>query len=167
MDVGVYIFAVISWSSDDGVGYHVDYLTQVALVVKNLPANAGDPRDTSSIPEPGRSPGGEHDNSLQYSCLEHPTDSGAWWATVDGVAKSQSRPKQLSPRAYRPPQSLVISSPAVCDLPNILFHLYQPEGWCGFPLRPHVHAGVPHVHTHTPYTLSFPSLVVFSCLGKC
>ena len=162
MDVGVYIFAGISWSSDDGLGYHVDYLTQVALVVKNLPANAG---DTSSIPEPGRSPEGGHGNSLQYSGLENPTDSGAWWATVHGVAKSQSRPKQLSPDAYRL-QSLVLSSPAVCDLPNILFYLYQPEGWCGFPLRPHVHTGVPCAHTHTPHTPSFPSLVVFSCLGK-
>ena len=68
MDVGVYIFAGISRSSGDGLGYHVDYLTQVVLVVKYLPANAGDLRNTSSIPEPGRSPGGGQGNSLQYSC---------------------------------------------------------------------------------------------------
>ena len=48
----------------------------VVLVVKNLPANAGDSRDVGSIPESGRSPGGGHGNSLQYSCLENPMDRG-------------------------------------------------------------------------------------------
>ena len=50
------------------------------LVVKNLPANAGDVRDAGSIPDSGRFPGGGHGNLLQYSCL----DRGAWWATVTG-----------------------------------------------------------------------------------
>ena len=63
--------------------------SQVALVVKNLLANAGDERDAGSIPGSGRSPGGRHGNPLQYSCLENPMDRGAWWATVHGVAKSQ------------------------------------------------------------------------------
>ena len=62
----------------------------VALVVKNLPANAGDVRDGGSIPGLGRSPGGGHGYPLQYSCLENPMDRGAWWATVHGVAKSQT-----------------------------------------------------------------------------
>ena len=39
----------------------------------------------------GRPPGGEHGNPLQYCCLENPVDGGAWWATVHGVAKSQTR----------------------------------------------------------------------------
>ena len=52
------------------------------LVVKNLPANVGDIRDVGSIPRSGRSPGGEHGNPLQYSCLENPMDRGAWLATV-------------------------------------------------------------------------------------
>ena len=43
-----------------------------ALVVKNSPVNAGDTRDTGSIPGPGRSPGGGHGNPLQYSCLRIP-----------------------------------------------------------------------------------------------
>ena len=51
--------------------------SQVALVVKNLPANAGDIRDVGSIPGSGRSPGGEHGNQLHYSYLENPTDRGA------------------------------------------------------------------------------------------
>ena len=42
------------------------------LVVKNLPANAGDMRGVGLIPELGRPPGGGHGNSLQYSCLENP-----------------------------------------------------------------------------------------------
>ena len=62
--------------------------SQVALVVKNPPANAGDIRDVGSIPGSGRSPGGGHGDPLQYSCLENPMDRGAWWATVYGMAKS-------------------------------------------------------------------------------
>jgi len=54
----------------------------VALVVINLPANAGDVRDVGSIPGLGRSPGGGHGNPLQYCCLENPTDRGAWRAIV-------------------------------------------------------------------------------------
>ena len=55
--------------------------SQVASVVKNLPANTGDVRDSGSIPGSGRSPGGGHANSLQYSCLENPMNRGAWQAT--------------------------------------------------------------------------------------
>ena len=62
----------------------------MALVVKNLPANGGDMRDAGSTPGSGRSPGGEHGNPLQYSCLENPTDRGAWQAAVHTVAESQT-----------------------------------------------------------------------------
>ena len=57
-------------------------------VVKNPLANAGDTGDTVSIPGLGRSPRGGNGNPLQYSCLENPTDRGAWRATVCGVPKS-------------------------------------------------------------------------------
>ena len=60
-------------------------------VVKSLPANAGDARDAGWIPGSGGSLEGGNDNPLQYSCLEHYMDRGAWWATVLGVAKSQTR----------------------------------------------------------------------------
>ena len=63
---------------------------QVVLVVKNLPANAGDARDVSLIPTSRRSSGGGHGNPPQYSCLENPMDRGAQWATVHGVKKSQT-----------------------------------------------------------------------------
>ena len=65
-------------------------VAQVALVVKNPPANVGDIRDAGLIPGSGRSPEGRHGNPLQYSCLENPMDKGAWWATVHRVAKSQT-----------------------------------------------------------------------------
>ena len=64
--------------------------SQVALVVKNLPANAGDARDMGLILGSGRSPGGEHGNPLQYSCLENPMDRGAWWATDNRVKESDT-----------------------------------------------------------------------------
>ena len=67
----------------------------VVLVVKNLPANAGDVRDMGLIPELGRSPGGGHGNPLQRPCLENFIDR-AWWATVHGVTQSQTRLKRLS-----------------------------------------------------------------------
>ena len=51
---------------------------QVALAVKNPPANSGDIRDMGSIPGLGRSPGEGHGNLFQYSCLENPMDRGAW-----------------------------------------------------------------------------------------
>ena len=65
----------------------------MALVVKNLPANAGDLRDMGSIPRMERSPGGGHGNPYQYSCLENPMDWEAWWAMAHGVTKSQTQLK--------------------------------------------------------------------------
>ena len=58
--------------------------------MKNLPANAGDRRGAGAIPGSGRFPGEGKSNSVQYSCLENPMYKGAWWATVHGVAKSQT-----------------------------------------------------------------------------
>ena len=60
---------------------------QVALVVENPAAGVGDVGDVGSIPWLGRSPGVRNGNLLQYSCLENPMDSGAWQATVHGVAE--------------------------------------------------------------------------------
>ena len=55
-----------------------EWASQVALVVKNPPANAGDITDTGLIPVSGRCPGGEHGNPLEYSCHENNMDRGAW-----------------------------------------------------------------------------------------
>ena len=60
----------------------------MVLVVKNVPASAGDVRDTGSIPGSGRSPGEGNGSPIQCSCLENPMDRGALRATVHGVAES-------------------------------------------------------------------------------
>ena len=61
-------------------------------VVKNPPASAEATGDRGLFPGSGRCPGGGHGNPLQYSCLDNPTDRGAWWAIiVHRVAKSQTR----------------------------------------------------------------------------
>ena len=72
------------------------WASQVVLVVKKPPANAGNIRDGVLIPESGRSPGGRHGNPPQYSGLENPMDREAWWAMVQGVAKSQTQLSDLA-----------------------------------------------------------------------
>ena len=61
---------------------------QVALMVKNPPANARDIKDAGSIPGSGRSPGEGHGNPLQCCCLENTMDRGPWCSIVYGVAES-------------------------------------------------------------------------------
>ena len=56
-------------------------------VLKESTYNAG---DEGSVPGSGRSPGEGNGNPFQYSCLENPTDRGAWWATVRGTAENQT-----------------------------------------------------------------------------
>ena len=63
------------------------WLPKYGSVVENLPADAG---DVSLIPGLGRSPGEGNGNPVQDSCLGNPMDRGAWWATVHGVAESQT-----------------------------------------------------------------------------
>ena len=76
-------------SPGEGNGNTLQYswASQVVLVVKNLPARAGDVRDMGLIPGSGRSPREGNGNPLQYSCLENAMDREAWWATVHGVSK--------------------------------------------------------------------------------
>ena len=74
--------------------YGIWRASQVVLMVKTPPVNAGHIRDTGLIPGLGRSPGGSSGvgcHPLQYACLENPVDRGAWWATVCGVTKSWTR----------------------------------------------------------------------------
>ena len=65
----------------------VYWASQMALVVKNSPANAGDIKDTGSVPGLRRSPGGKHGNPLQNSYLENSMDRGAWHAAVHGAQR--------------------------------------------------------------------------------
>ena len=62
--------------------------SQVVLLVKNPPADAGDVTDMGLVPGSGRSHGGRRGNPLQYSCLENPMDRGAWPVSVHRFAKS-------------------------------------------------------------------------------
>ena len=64
--------------------------SQVTQWLKNPPAIAGDAGDTGLTPGSGRSPGVGDGNPLKYSCLENSMDRGAWWATVHGLAESQT-----------------------------------------------------------------------------
>ena len=70
--------------------------SQVALVVKNPPANAG---DADSIPGSGRSPRGRNGTPLQYSCQENSMDRGTWWATVLGAAELDAT-EHVHPKFY-------------------------------------------------------------------
>ena len=71
-----------------GAAHVMGRASQVALVVKNPPASAGDVRDVSWISGLGTSPGEGNGNPLQYSCLGNPMDRRAWRAAVHGVAES-------------------------------------------------------------------------------
>ena len=97
------LYGYVHWSGINSycrIQLHTDtgvlWASQVALVVKNLPANAGDIRDMGSIPGLGRSPGGGHSNSLQYSYLENPMDRDAWQASVHRVTQSQTQRSNLA-----------------------------------------------------------------------
>ena len=91
---------------------------QMALMLKNQPANAG---DVGSIPGSGRSPGEGNDNPLQDSRLGNVMDKGASWATVHGVAKSWTRLSDFT--------SLVVIIQKLCleypRLPKIIIFIYS------------------------------------------
>ena len=110
---------------------------QVVLVVKNLPANAGDIRDVGLILELGRSPGRGHGNLLQYSCLEDPLDRGAWRATVYRVAKSWTQLEQHGTHIYCcsvTKSCLTLSSPWTVALQTPLFmEPSRQDCWSGLP----------------------------------
>ena len=77
-DIRYWVFCVGSWAS------------QLALVIKNMPANARTSNRPGFNPQAGKIPGGEHSNPHQYSCLENPMDREAWRGTVHRVAQSQT-----------------------------------------------------------------------------
>ena len=99
---------------------------QVALVVKNLPANAGGTRDSSSIPGWGRTPGGGNGNPFLYPCRENLKDRGAWRAKVYEVTKSQTQ----------------LSTQHTLDFRNVAFLVFDPiSASSPLPLfldRPHI-----------------------------
>ena len=94
------------------------------VVVKNLPANEGDIRDMGSILDPGRFPGEEKSNPLQYSCLKNPMDRGAWQATAHGVTKSWTGLTQLSMHTHR-----INASSPLCLKILLWFEAEAPKLW--------------------------------------
>ena len=90
------------------------WASEVALVVKNLPASTGDIRDTSSVPGLGRSPGGGHNNPLQYSCLENPMDRRAWLAKVHATTKSRTQLNWFSMHTCTPQCTFSNKDESVC-----------------------------------------------------
>ena len=89
--------------------HNYTWASQVALMVKNSIANAGDIRDAGSIPGSGRSPGGGHGNPLQYSCLENPHGQrslvgySVWGCKEsDTMGQAQYRHNYWSPHALNP-----------------------------------------------------------------
>ena len=109
-----------------GVGWPQIWASQVALVVKSLPASEGNLRDMGSALGSGRSPGGAHGNPLWYSCLENPMDKGAWWATVCGVAKSQTQLKQLSMHTQPQIETGTLEEEGGTDVKHPNTHEYPP-----------------------------------------
>ena len=87
---------------------------------KNPPANAGDARNTSSIPGSGRSPGVGSGNPLQHSCLEDSMDRGAWTVTVQGGRK-ESDTEQLSTHTH----TVCIHTHTSLSVPRVVFCLRQ------------------------------------------
>ena len=91
--------------------------SQVASVLKNLPANAGEVRDAGLIPG-SRIRWGGNGTPLQYFCLKNPMDWEAWWATAHRVAKSQTWLKQFSTHNniwFLPVSQIVKNLPAVWE----------------------------------------------------
>ena len=80
-------------------------------------------RDMGLIPGSGRSPGGEHGNPLQYSCLKNLMDRGTWWATIHRVTKSRTRLKQLSTHACGKP-TIILKTSKGKDQVFILYELH-------------------------------------------
>ena len=112
------------------------WASQVALVVENPLANAGDLRDMGSIPGSGRSPGGGNDNPLQCSCLGNAKDGRAWRPTVHGVTELD--PTEVTEHTCTPllPQPfLSLGEPPVeCHVPPVSTPLSFSH--LGFPQSP-------------------------------
>ena len=108
--------------------YNVEtaWASQMAPVVNNSPANPGDIRDSGLIPELGTSPGRWHDNPLQYSCLENPMDREAWRATVQRVAKSQTRLSTHAMITYIEHFFSSVYFPSIDLLGEVSVHIFCP-----------------------------------------
>ena len=108
----------------------------MALVVKNLPANARDIRNASSILGSGRPSGGGNGNALQYSCLEDPTDREAWWTTVYRVGSQRVRHDWRGLASMHTMIDIIrLDTICWCLVAQLCLNLLQPRDWaCQAPL---------------------------------
>ena len=140
-------------------------MTEVPSLRASLMAQTEDStcsaRVLGSVPGLGRFPGERHGNPLQYSCLETPTDRGAWWATAHGVTQSRTRLKQLSMHTL----TMQCASCSPCQAPGSPGRLDSP-----------MPTSVPHTGTDllgsiplpfSPSSLPGISLDSNACLSDC
>ena len=104
---------------------------QVALMLKNSPADAGGVSEACLIPGSGRSPEEENGNPLQYSCLENPMNGGAWRATVHRVTKSQTQltTKLACTHGFRKQGTGTLESLSDFHRHHSSFASHSQEGW--------------------------------------
>ena len=139
----------------------------MTLVVKNPPTNAEDVKEVGSIPGLGRSPGGGHGSLLQHSCLENPTDSGAWWAAVHGIAMSQT---WLSDKALTHAHgNLTHNFPHRHHPPNTSIFLLSSSSWGLSPVLVNYHSVILLWRSYEYYSLlnqvcSKINLIIFPVL---
>ena len=153
-----------------------DGASQVVLLVKNLPSNAGDKRDVGSIPGSERSCRVGNGNPFQYSYLEDPIDRGAWQATVHGVTKNQTPLKWLNTREeYIRPQNmefhahakllqscLTLCDPMDCCPPGSSDHgLFQARIFEWFAISYSRGSSQPRNQTHISYISCIVGRVVY------
>ena len=106
------------------------WASQVVLMVKNSLANAGDIRDTGSIPGLGRSPGGGNGNPLQCSCLGNPMDRGVWQATAQGTTKRVGYDLETKQQQYLPKLNICIPAIPLLDMCPTKMHIYVYQKPC-------------------------------------
>ena len=107
--------------------------SQVVLVVKNVPTNAGYVRDVGLIPGSERSPGEGmgHGKLFQYTCLENPMDRGAWWMIVHRVAKNQKQLRWLITHASVYIYPLLLKRPSILPShPTMSSHITRLGSLC-------------------------------------
>ena len=136
-------------------------------MVKDPSTNAGDIRDTGSIPGSGRSRGGGHGKPLQYSCLENPMDRGAWQAPLHRVTQSRTQLKQLSLHTHislrssrsvsRPVVSSSVTLWTVARQAPLSRGFSRQEYWSGLPFPPPGDLPNPGIE---PVSLMSPALAV-------
>ena len=127
LPLGIY-YGTITLENNVAISFKVIHThshgaSQVALVVKNPNANAGDSRGTGLIPGLGRSPGGGHGNPLQYPCLENTMNRRACWAMFQRVTKSWIPLKRFS--THTRSHSLKIPCLVIYPEEGKIYNLYK------------------------------------------